>query len=201
MTNATQEQQKTAVELFQTGDKNIIIHMRRKLGRLLSGEFDRPYHFDAIKHLTLQEFQDNFEWDESYSVKTSYEMSIEDHTHTFECSSKEEALAYVNGEKELDDPDMSDFYPEWDFAGYDRSYLVIEVKNLRLKPQQPKQKTWKLFFEVLTDSDCRDIDIDSFCGEVSRFALRQGEGIKVVATDFSEGGSLSTTRSEVVGQN
>ena len=78
--------------------------------------------------------------------------------------------------------------------------LVFEVQNLRLKPQQPKQKTWKLFFEVLADSDLEESHIRCFCGEVGRFALRRGEAIKVVATDFSEGHSLTTTRSEVVGQ-
>lgn len=200
MSNATQEKQKTAVELFQTGDKNIIHHMSRKLGRLLSGEYDRYFHNDTAKHLTLQEFQDNFEWDESYSVKTSYEMSIEDHTHTFACLSKEEALAYVNGEEELGEPDMSNFYPEWDFAGGEESSLVIEVENLRLKPQQPKQKTWKLFFEVLADSSLEDHDLDSFCGQVALFATHQGGTIQVVRTDLSEGDSLTTTWSEVIGQ-
>ena len=129
MSNATQEKQKTAVEIFQTGRPLGHYCLTQALGRLLSNE-------SVVSHLTLQEFQDNFEWDESYSVKTSYEMSIEDHTHTFACLSKEEALAYVNGEEELGEPDMSNFYPEWDFAGGEESSLVIEVENLRLKPQQ-----------------------------------------------------------------
>ena len=167
----------------------------------MSKKSDRWFHDDR-RQLTLQEFQDNFEWDESYSVEAEWETEIlNTYEQEVECSSKEEALAYVRGEKELEEPDLSEYDPEYGLTGGFGCSLVIEVKNLRLKPQQPKQKTWKLFFEVLTDSDWRDIDIDSFCGEVSRFALLRKEGIKVVATDFSEGGSLSTTRSEVVGQN
>ena len=133
MTNATQEKQKTAVELFQTGDETIIRSLNLKLGRLLSKKFDLWFHEDT-KHLTLQEFQDNFEWDESYSVKASWEVMVPDHTMTFECSSKEEALAYVHGEKYVEEPDLSDFRPEWDLAvETEDCSLVIEVKNLRLK--------------------------------------------------------------------
>ena len=42
MSNATQEQQKTAVELFQTGDKQIIHSLTLKLGRLLSNNSYHP---------------------------------------------------------------------------------------------------------------------------------------------------------------
>jgi len=200
MSNATQETQKTAVELFQTGDKNTIHHMSRKLGRLLSGEYDRYFHNDTAKHLTLQEFQDNFEWDESYSVKASWELEISDYTQTFECPTKEDALAWVNGENELEDPDVSLYDLDWELTGDDHCSLVIEVKNLRLKPQQTKQKTWKLFFEVLADPGFEDDDLDLFCGQVSRFAEQQGGTIKVVATDLAEGDSLTPSWGEVIGQ-
>ena len=81
MSNATQEKQKTAVELFLTGDEKIIRSLTLELGRLLSREYDCWFH-DDTKHLTLQEFQDNFEWDESYSVRASYGVEITaDHTH------------------------------------------------------------------------------------------------------------------------
>ena len=186
MSNATQEKQKTAVELFQTGDKNIIHHMSRKLGRLLSGEYDRYFHNDTAKHLTLQEFQDNFEWDESYSVKASWEMYIQDYTRTFACISKEEALAYVNGEEELGEPDMSNFYPEWDFAGGEESSLVIEVENLRLKPQQPKQKTWKLSFLVLADSDTENAEVELVRRHFLRDVNNLSPTMKVLGTDLVE---------------
>ena len=122
MSNATQEKQKTAVEIFQTGRPLGHYCLTQALGRLLSNE-------SVVSHLTLQEFQDNFEWDESYSVKASWEVFVPDHTQTFECSSKEEALAYVRGEKEVEEPEV-------ELSVEDDCSLVIEVKNLRLKPQQ-----------------------------------------------------------------
>ena len=200
MSNATQEQQKTAVELFQTGDEKIIRSLTLKLGRLLSKKSDLWFHEDT-KHLTLQEFQDNFEWDESYSVEAEWETEIlNNYDQELECSSKEEALAYVNCEKALEMPDWSDFYPDVVLTGHQTCSLVIEVKNLRLKPQQPKQKTWKLFFEVLADPGFEDDDLDLFCGQVSRFAEQQGGTIKVVATDLAEGDSLTPSWGEVIGQ-
>jgi len=200
MSNATQEQQKTAVELFQTGDEKIIRSLALKLGRLLSKESDLWFHEDT-KHLTLQEFQDNFEWDESYSVEAEWETEIlNNYDQELGCSSKEEALAYVRGEKELEEPDLSDFYPEYGLTGHQSCSLVIEVKNLRLKPQQPKQKTWKLFVEVLADSDLEDTDLDLFLGDIGRFAQQRGGGIKVVGNDLSEGDSLTPSWAEVVGQ-
>jgi len=201
MSNATQEQQKTAVELFQTGDEKIIRSLTLKLGRLLSKESDRWFHEDT-KYLTLQEFQDNFEWDESYSVKAEWETEIlNTYDKELECSSKEEALAYVRGEKELEEPDLSDYYPEYGLTGGFGCSLLIEVKNLRLQPQQPKQKTWKIFLEVLADSNLEDTDLDSFCGQVALLAHQQGGTIKVVGSDLAEGMSLTTNRSEVVGKN
>ena len=201
MTNATQEEQRTAVELFQTGDKGIIHGLARRLGLLLSKESGCPWMDKSTRHLTLQEFQDNFEWDESYSVEAQWEVFVEDYTRTFDCPSKEDALAWVDGKNQLEEPDWSDYCPGFMSSGDGVCSLVIQVKNLRLKPQQPKQKTWKLFFEVLADSDLEDHDLDQFCGDVGRFAKQRGEAIKVLATDFSEGDSLSTTRSEVVGQD
>lgn len=47
MSNATQEQQKTAVELFQTGDEKIIRSLTLKLGRLLSKKSDLWFHEDT----------------------------------------------------------------------------------------------------------------------------------------------------------
>lgn len=193
MFNATQEQQKTAVELFSTGDKKTIHYLTQKLGRLLNKELDFWGSADETKHLTLQEFLDNFEWDESYSVEGTWKVVVSDYTQTFECFSKEEALAYVRGEKELEEPDMSNFYPEWDLSGDDHCSLVIEVENLRLKPQEQKQKTWQLFFEVLADSSLEDTDLDSFCGQIALLANQQDRTIKVVKTDLSEGEYLTTT--------
>ena len=200
MSNATQETQKTAVELFQTGDERIIHSLALKLERLLNKKSCRWFHEDT-NHLTLQEFKDNFEWDESYSVEAEWETEIlNTHDQTYECSSKEEALAYVRGEKELEEPDLSDYCPEYGLTGGCGCSLLIEVKNLRLKPQQPKQKTWKLFFEVLADSGFEEDDLDLFCGQVSRFAEEQGGTIKVVATDLAEGDSLTPSWGEVIGQ-
>ena len=129
MSNATQEKQKTAVEIFQTGGQSGHYCLTQTLGRLLSNE-------SVVSHLTLQEFQDNFEWDESYSVKASWEVFVPDHTQTFECSSKEEALAYVRGEKEVEEPEVSPLDLGWELSVEGDCSLVIEVKNLRLKPQQ-----------------------------------------------------------------
>ena len=199
MSNATQEQQKTAVELFQTGDEKIIRSLTLKLGRLLSKKSDLWFYEDT-KHLTLQEFQDNFEWDESYSVKASWEVFASDFVQTVPVSSKDVALSFVNGENQVEEPDWSDYCPEFMSAGDGQCSLVIQVKNLRLKPQQPKQKTWKLFFEVLADPGFEDDDLDLFCGQVSRFAEQQGGTIKVVATDLAEGESPTSSCGEVIGQ-
>lgn len=199
MSNATQEKQKTAVELFEEGDKKVICFLTNKLFRLLNKESDFfPFH-DYTKHLTLQEFQDNFEWDESYSVKASWEVVVSDHTQTFECSSKEEALALVNGQKELEEPDMSDFYPEWDLAGDDHCSLVIEVENLRLKPQQPKtQYEWTLIVEPSSDAITEIQEwVEQVKGRCANYIANHT--IKIIDSTLKPV-EKSTTWSDVVGQ-
>lgn len=184
MTNATQEQQKTAAELFNTGDENTIRSLTKRLNCILNNkENDYWFYHEETKHLTLQEFQSNFEWDESYSVEAEWETEIlNNYDQELGCSSKEEALAYVRGEKELEEPDLSDYYPEYGLTGHQSCSLVIEVKNLRLKPQQPKQKNWKLVMEVVTPADIEEVEIDKFLGQCASLAYFA----QVVGTDFNE---------------
>ena len=137
MSKATQEQQKTAVELFNTGDKMTIHYLARKLGRLLSGETDCPWMDKSTSHLTLQEFKENFDWDESYSVKSNWEVgTLTPYPHEHECSSKAEALSYLKGEKRLEVPELPDslcdFDPENYLTGRKQSSLRITVENLHL---------------------------------------------------------------------
>ena len=157
MTNATQDKQRTAVELFNTGDEGTIRRLTRKLIRLLNNESD--FYFwdeEETKHLTLKEFQNNFEWDESYSVKASYGVEmLNDYIQTIECPTKEDALAWVNGENELEEPDLYDFYPEFEFNGEERICLVVGVSNLRLKTEQPKkQYEWTIRIEPSFNQLC-----------------------------------------------
>ena len=194
----------------ETQEKSLVNHfedmphlVKDYLTTLLNDGENPSWYEEKIGKHSLADFEKVFDWDKVYVVETEHNVYCNPITIKTKCSSKEEAQKYLDGMKLVDtNTDDWDLYcPDFDVETEHDQKLVFEVQNLRLKPQQPKQKTWKLCFEVLTDSDWRDIDIDSFCGEVSRFALLRKEGIKVVATDFSEGGSLSTTRSEVVGQN
>ena len=197
MSNATQE--KLLVNLFDEKPYRV----KNYLECLLNEEEISSLQEERVGKHSLADFEKVFDWDKVYVVETEHNVYCNPITIKTKCSSQEEAQKYLDGMKLVDtNTDDWDFYcPDYDVECEHDQKLVFEVENLRLKPQEPKQKTWKLCFEVLTDSDCREIDIDSFCGEVVRFARTQKDGIKVLATDFSEGSSLTTTRSEVVGQN
>ena len=183
MTNATQDKQRTAVELFNTGDEGTIRHLTQKLIRLLNNESDVWFSAEETKHLTLKEFQNNFEWDESYSVKASYGVEmLNDCTRTFDCPTKEDALAWVNGDNELEEPDLDDFYPEYEFNGEERISLVVKVSNLRLKTEQPK-KHWKLVLYAVTPADIGYEEMALFLDEC---AATPSHFAQVLTTDYNE---------------
>ena len=197
MSNATQEQQKTAVELFKSGDETMIRSLHLKLNRFLNGKPDYPRFHSHVQHLTFQEFQDKFDWDESYSVVTSWETEIlNSYKSTHQCSSKEEALSYVRGETDLEEPDLSDYYPEYELTGAYNCSLEVEVQNLRLKEQwTPKKKSWKVSFDILANEN---FDMSQFTAGIS--SLVNKEKLEVIDSQFSEIESLTPDGGEVVGQ-
>lgn len=196
MSNATRE--KSLVNHFDEQPYRI----KKYLEYLLNEEEISSLQEERVGKHSLADFEEVFDWDKVYVVETDHHVCCNPITIKTKCSSKEEAQKYLDGMKLVDTNTYDwDFYdPDYEVECEHDQKLVFEVENLRVKPQQPKQKTWKLFFEVLADSDLEDTDLDSFCGQVALLAHHQGRTMKVVATDLAQGDSLTPSWAEVVGQ-
>ena len=142
MTTCTDQKQKTAVELFQTGDDTIHRQLTMKLESLLIDGTDDHIR-DEYHHLTLQEFQENFEWEESYVIEVYWKIFVLYGTFSeVECKNREEFLSYINGDLSKEKPDfndelLSDYNPEITVNDYDPG---VDVTNLRLKSKEPSKK-------------------------------------------------------------
>ena len=197
MSNATQE--KSLVNHFEEKPYRVEYYLRC----LLNEEEISSLQEERVGKHSLADFEKVFDWDKVYVVETEHNVYCNPITIKTKCSSQEEAQKYLDGMKlvETNTDDWDDYCPDYDVECEHDSKLVFEVKNLRLKTQQPKQKTLKLFVEVLADSDLEDTDLDLFLGDIGRFAQQRGGGIKVVGNDLAEGDSLTPAWAEVVGQN
>ena len=157
MTTCTDQKQKTAVELFQLKDDPDHRQLTRKLESLLGDYSSGNYTSQEYQHLTLQEFQENFDWEESYSVETLWEVKILcSHYTVLECEDKEECLSYINEDQVMEEPDSDevDLYHEPEFEVSEQN-LIVEVTNLRLKSKEPSKEFE--FFESKYDFEKVDI--------------------------------------------
>lgn len=140
MTNSVHQKPKTSVELFQSGDDKTLRLLTRKLETLLGDESPRfkfSDEYQQYQHLTLQEFQENFEWEESYSVSTEWNLDISYETE-LECEDKEECLSYINGDLVMEEPDIYELQKNSSSEVFVNGYEhipVVDVTNLRLKSQ------------------------------------------------------------------
>ena len=83
----------------------------------------------------LAQYKSQFEWDTQYSVSVQWDMSSPYVVQEVECESEEEFLAYMENEKQIEEPD------DWRDYAEENSYLMgeasrdplIRVRNLRLK--------------------------------------------------------------------
>ena len=196
-----QNTQKSALQIF-VEDPSTHYALERRLAYLLGdrGWFSSAYTDEGdYGHLTLTEFQDYFDWDKKYSVETSWSVSVCNPVEeSYECSSMEEALAYKNGEKDFDEPDLCSFYPEVEldtYAPYE-TLISVEIDNLRLKPQQPKTQYELTFIVEPRSAEVREIQewIEQVRGRTAN-----GGTIKIVDSTLKPV-EQSTTWSEVVGQ-
>ena len=113
--------------------------MCRQLQELLrlqaTKELDR-FEFGEERAIELlAEYRSNFDWEEKYSVEVDWEMFIYSHTEEYECAAKEDALSYLSGEKEYEQPDLGDVCPEYEWTG-DRSRPSLKVQVNNLHPRK-----------------------------------------------------------------
>jgi len=129
--------------------------MEYELGHLLSNEISAPYmlKYDNGVQL-LEEYEEHFEWDNTYSVRAEWEISPSTYTNSYECSSVEEIKQYLNFQKHIETPDWEEEQVDCsinygsDFTGEKDLEAVIRISNLR--PKQPKQK---YLLSVLAESE------------------------------------------------
>jgi len=97
----------------------------------------------------LAEYRSTFDWIEQYWVEVDWEVETPSYTEAYKCKSKEEALAYLSGDLECEQPDvLEDFYPENELTG-DCSRPEIRVMVSDLEPKKAKQL---ITLSVLVDS-------------------------------------------------
>ena len=142
MTNSVHQKPKTSVELFQTGNDKTHRKLTQKLEILLGDESPRFGFSDEYQHLTLQEFQENFEWEVSYSVVTNWNLEVGPISYEteLECEDKEECLSFINGDQVMEEPDSYEVLENSEhdlFLEVGGRSLKVEVTKLRLKSKEP----------------------------------------------------------------
>ena len=145
MTICTDQKQKTAVELFQLKDDRNHRQLTSKLESLLGDYSSGNYTSDEYQHLTLQEFQENFDWEVSYSVETIWDVKVFcSHETVLKCEDKEECLSYINGDQEMEEPDSDevevDLHHHEPELSVSEQNLIVEVTDLRLKSKEPSKE-------------------------------------------------------------
>lgn len=187
------EPKKTIVELFNEG-KVPDYKFEFALEKLLSGR--TCYSYPELRDFTLKDFQDNFEWDETYWAKAHHDIFVNPHTVCVECSSMEEALLYKSGEKEMEEPSLNDYYPDFEYTGDVSLEVEVEVDNLRLKvKEEPKKKSWKVSLDIIADDN---IDMNEFVSGLNM--LLDKEKVELIKSDFHQCESMTPGWEEVVGQ-
>lgn len=134
-------------KVSHTGDEFFPEHnvMAFELGRLLSREMKRGIRYVSQADInTLQEFNENFEWETEYGVSVTWEIEPSTATQCIDCSCAEDVAAYLSGKKEPECPAFEDIYDDIDYGceltGDYSTDARIHVSNLRPKHKKATKK-------------------------------------------------------------
>jgi len=169
MMNATQTQ--SLIEKYTNAPAKEMPHgviyperteMLWELQKLLEYEANNTlFYYQANEEKAVEllaKYRSTFDWNEKYSVEVDWELAIPSYTATYECKSKEEALAYRSGDLECAQPVLlEDFYPEHDLTG-DCSRPEIRVRVSNLEPKKAKQL---ITLSVLVDNTVSVEEVES----------------------------------------
>jgi len=124
----------------------------------------------------LAEYKRQFDWDTKYAVSVEWELYAPTCEQEIECESEEELVAYLEGGKEVEQPD------NWEDYACDSPYIqgeegrtpFIRVSNLRLKQQKHR---YSVVLVVESDTPVEDNAIPSLL-----CALSQGQSWEIVSS-------------------
>jgi len=169
MMNATQTQ--SLIEKYKNAPAKempygVIYPERREmeweLQKLLGCEANNTlcYYYQGEEYAVklLAEYRSTFDWKEEYWVEADWELETPSYTATYECKSKEEALAYRSGDLECEAPDrLDDFYPEHELTGdCSRPEICVRVSDL-----EPKKARQLITLTVLVDNEVSIEEVES----------------------------------------
>ena len=148
--------------------------MEREIGNLLNS-FHGSGWCRSNPEL-LAEYKRQFDWDTKYAVSVEWEVYAPTCEQEIPCESEEEFLAYLEDEKEVEEPDnWEDYcYEQPSIEGEEGRTPAIRVVNLRLKQQKHR---YSVVLVVESDTPVEDNAIPSvLC------ALSQGQSWEIVSS-------------------
>ena len=106
-----------------------------ELKDLLTKEFNNELKIND--HIRLLAFKEIFNYDLEYSVEGTWDVFAPDRiSYDVDCEDREEALAIMNGDKELEEPDYSyirEHIYDFELEGLTHKQLHMFVENVALK--------------------------------------------------------------------
>ena len=148
--------------------------MEREIGTLLNASHGGGWSRSNPE--LLAEYKRQFDWDTRYAVSVEWELYAPTCEQEIECESEEELVAYLENEKEIEEPD------NWEDYAYDSPYIEgeegrtpsIRVSNLRLKQQKHR---YSVVLVVESDTPVEDNAIPYVLS-----ALSQGQSWEIVSS-------------------
>ena len=136
-------------------------HLCQELQNLLNYEVSGS--LSQGEEVKLKEFRDNFTWEETYYVKTEYDI-CSSLTKSIPCNTKGLMESYLKGEVELPQSheelaELDEYYMddlETEIYGVKHKIPCINVYNLELKPESERitsnEINWKNVLSTLTNT-------------------------------------------------
>ena len=148
--------------------------MEREIGKLLNASHGGGWNWSDPE--LLAEYKRQFDWDTKYAVCVEWELSAPSVEQEIECESEEELVAYLEDEKEIEEPDSGeDYSSDYPYIeGEEGRTPAIRVSNLRLKQQKHR---YSVVLVVESDTPVEDNAIPSVLS-----ALSQGQSWEIVSS-------------------
>ena len=121
--------------------------LKREFRGLLEKEFRNELKIND--HIRLIAFKEVFDYEVEYSVEGNWDVTLigDRVSYEVECEDREEALAIMNGEKDLEEPDYSyirENADDFELDGLNYKQLHIFLENIALKSDSASRFSSKL---------------------------------------------------------
>jgi len=151
--------------------------MEREIAELLESEVESSCKWIEHNPEVLAEYKKHFDWDTSYGVTVCWDIFIPSGHQEIDCGSLQEVRAYLEGEKEVEEPGDWEEVCCGDTPYIDEEagrFASITVSNVRLKQQKHR---YSVVLVVESDTPIGDNAVPAVLSDLS-----QGQSWEIVSS-------------------